>query len=71
MELVSSGKATNGNGMLGRLKQEHRQLDNAIAEMAIASEIDQLEVQRMKKRKLFLKDEITKIEDGLLPDIIA
>lgn len=71
MELVSNGNGAVGNGLLVRLKQEHRELDNAITELVLASAVDQLEVQRMKKRKLVLKDEISKIKDGLLPDIIA
>jgi hypothetical protein len=53
------------------LKTEHRELDDAIALLAERTPIDQLELRRLKKRKLFLKDQIAKIESELLPDIIA
>ena len=53
------------------LKQEHRDLDDAITAVGRAGTFDQLQVQRMKKRKLVLKDAIQQIEDQLLPDIIA
>jgi len=54
---------------LAELVQEHRDLDSAIA--ALAGSHDQLQLTRLKKRKLQLKDEISRIEDSLLPDIIA
>jgi hypothetical protein len=53
------------------LKTEHRELDDTIAQLVACTPIDQLEVQRLKKRKLLLKDQITKIASELLPDIIA
>jgi hypothetical protein len=53
------------------LKTEHRELDDAIALLVERTPIDQLELRRLKKRKLFLKDQIAKIESELLPDIIA
>jgi len=53
------------------LKTEHRDLDQTIARLAEHVPVDQLELQRLKKRKLLLKDQITKIESELLPDIIA
>lgn len=53
------------------LRQEHRDLDAAIALMAETGGADIIRVQRMKKRKLALKDRITRLEDRLLPDIIA
>jgi hypothetical protein len=56
---------------LAELMQEHRDLDAAIAAMAEQGVNDQLQVTRLKKRKLQLKDQITRIEDALLPDIIA
>jgi hypothetical protein len=56
---------------LAALKTEHRELDDTIALLAARAPIDQLELQRLKKRKLFLKDQIAKIESELLPDIIA
>ena len=54
---------------LAELVQEHRDLDAAIA--ALSPSHDQLRLTRLKKRKLQLKDQIAKIEDSLLPDIIA
>ena len=56
---------------LASLKTEHRELDSVIARLAEHAPVDQLELQRLKKRKLLLKDQITKIESELLPDIIA
>lgn len=53
------------------LKQEHRELDAAIADLASGPPLDLLRVQRLKKRKLMLKDEIVRLQDLLLPDIIA
>ena len=54
---------------LAELAQEHRDLDTAIA--ALSQSHDQLQLTRLKKRKLQLKDLIARIEDQLLPDIIA
>jgi hypothetical protein len=57
---------------LEELKTEHRDLDDVIARMAEDNKpFDQLQMQRLKKRKLVLKDAILKIESRLLPDIIA
>jgi hypothetical protein len=56
---------------LERLKQEHRDLDTAIEALLGASTYDRLQVQRLKKRKLQLRDRITRIDDQLFPDIIA
>jgi hypothetical protein len=53
------------------LRQEHRELDDSIAELPGGSPEDQIDIQRMKKRKLHLKDEISNLENALLPDIIA
>jgi hypothetical protein len=54
---------------LARLRAEHRDLDAEI--VAEEAHSDQLLIKRLKKRKLALKDQITAIEDQLLPDIIA
>ena len=54
-----------------RLKQEHRDLDMAIDALESMIAGDQLQVQRLKKRKLVLKDQIIRLEDQLTPDIIA
>jgi hypothetical protein len=56
---------------LAALTIEHRDLDDVIARLAEHAPFDQLQLQRLKKRKLALKDQISKIESDLLPDIIA
>ena len=56
---------------LARLLQEHRDLDSAIAALQEAPGSDILQVQRLKKRKLYIRDRISFIEDQLTPDIIA
>jgi hypothetical protein len=56
---------------LARLQQEHRDLDAAIAALAMSPASDLIQVQRLKKRKLVLRDKIRQIEDQLTPDIIA
>jgi hypothetical protein len=56
---------------LAALKSEHRDLDDAIDVLLEQASQDQLQLARLKKRKLRLKDEISEIEDRLLPDIIA
>jgi hypothetical protein len=56
---------------LAALKTEHRDLDDIIARIVERSPFDQLQMQRLKKRKLLLKDQISKIESELLPDIVA
>jgi hypothetical protein len=56
---------------LAALKTEHRDLDDVIAGIVERGPFDQLQLQRLKKRKLMLKDQISKIESELLPDIIA
>jgi hypothetical protein len=53
------------------LKVEHRDLDAAIDALSAASIVDQLQIARLKKRKLMLRDQISMIEDYLIPDIIA
>ncbi len=56
---------------LAQLTQEHRDLDAAIEALQQNGSPDLLQLSRLKKRKLQLKDEITEIHNGLLPDIIA
>ena len=56
---------------LADLKTEHRDLDDVIARLLDKAPFDQLQLQRLKKRKLLLKDEISRLESRLLPDIIA
>jgi hypothetical protein len=56
---------------LASLRQQHRDLDVAIATLEASGTGDQLQLRRLKKMKLQIKDMITKIEDKLIPDIIA
>ncbi len=56
---------------LVKLRSEHRQLDDEILALEADGTADQLTIRRLKKKKLALKDQITTLEDQLLPDIIA
>ena len=56
---------------LARLQQEHRDLDAAIAALQLSPSSDLIQVQRLKKRKLVLRDKIRAIDDQITPDIIA
>ena len=53
------------------LRREHRDLDDAISALEGSARPDQFTLRRLKKQKLVLKDQIVKIEDQLIPDIIA
>ena len=53
------------------LRAEHSDLDDVIARLSESMPFDQLQMQRLKKRKLGLKDQIIQLENILLPDIIA
>ncbi len=71
-----SSEVTKPNEVVARAKlaalmQEHSDLDTAIAALGEVAGADQLALSRLKKRKLQLKDQITEINDTLLPDIIA
>ena len=56
---------------LATLRVEHEDLDASVAALAAVSHPDQVRIARLKKKKLTLRDEIVRIEDALLPDIIA
>ncbi len=56
---------------LDGLREQHRELDEVIARLSQEAAGNPIELQRLKKRKLMLKDQITAIEDEILPDIIA
>jgi hypothetical protein len=56
---------------LAGLKSEHRDLDDVIAHIGETAPFDQVQIKRLKKRKLLLKDQIARVESKLLPDIIA
>jgi len=56
---------------LEELQLEHRDLDDAIHHLVCAGTMEQLQLQRLKRRKLKLKDQITQLENRLIPDILA
>ncbi|MCR9177059.1 MAG: DUF465 domain-containing protein [Alphaproteobacteria bacterium] len=56
---------------LNEMKVEHRDLDDVIDRLIETAPFDQLQVQRLKKRKLMLKDQILRLESSILPDITA
>ena len=56
---------------LAELKSAHRDLDDVIAHIGETAPFDQIQVKRLKKRKLKLKDQIAQIQSRILPDIIA
>ena len=56
---------------LGFLRQQHQDLDASIHALELNPRPDQLQIARLKKQKLALRDQITKLEDQLTPDIIA
>ena len=56
---------------LEALKSEHRDLDDAILALSQRNVPDMIQLQRLKKKKLQLRDDITKIENALTPNIIA
>ncbi|HLY56169.1 MAG TPA: DUF465 domain-containing protein [Stellaceae bacterium] len=56
---------------LASLRTEHRDLDEIVSRLAAAPDSDELQLQRLKKRKLALKDAIVRLENMLVPDIIA
>jgi hypothetical protein len=59
------------NAELARLRQEHRDLDVAIDALEAVNALDKLQIQRLKKRKLTLKDRMRVLENQITPDIIA
>ena len=66
--------ADQDNNKLHQLKQlkiEHRDLDDVIERLSLDGDVDQLQMRRLKKRKLYIKDQILIIESGGIPDIIA
>jgi len=56
---------------LFELRQEHRDLDDVINRLLLTPDVEELQLKRFKKRKLLLKDTIKKLEDTLIPDILA
>ncbi|HEX8223070.1 MAG TPA: DUF465 domain-containing protein [Allosphingosinicella sp.] len=70
MEAID-GSSIPAESRLVRLRLEHRDLDSAIEALRTTPGQDQLQLARLKKRKLRLRDEIALLEDQLIPDIIA
>jgi hypothetical protein len=70
MEAID-GRGIPATSRLVRLRLEHRDLDAAIEALRSTTAPDQLQLARLKKRKLRLRDEIKLLEDQLIPDIIA
>ncbi len=68
---MTASDATNAQARLALLRTEHRDLDDAIEALRATVCPDQLQIARLKKRKLRLRDEIAVLEDLLVPDIIA
>jgi hypothetical protein len=68
---LSDEEKTQIRQRLQALEVEHHDLDDVIDRLAIDPAQDRLQLQRLKKRKLALKDQILKLQDALLPDIIA
>ena len=57
--------------ILALLKAEHRRTDDQIEALRAAGSVDQIEIARLKKRKLMLKDEIAVLADRIIPDLLA
>ena len=68
---MSEDQGSNLSQRVQDLKKEHRTLDKELRAIANDPMVDDLQIQRLKKRKLFLKDSIAHLESSLLPDMIA
>ena len=66
-----AGSESAVRAQIAHLRQEHQDLDAAVRALETQPQADQLRVARLKKKKLVLRDQIAKLEDGLTPDIIA
>jgi hypothetical protein len=75
VELMQDGYVPDDNGdirlELERLRQEHQDLDAAVMALQAQADANQLQIVRIKKRKLILRDQIAKLENRLTPDLIA
>ena len=71
MDKESNDLQSNIQNQIAMMESEHRDLDLAIKQLGEVLPFDQLKLQRLKKRKLFLKDEMAKLRSQILPDIIA
>ncbi len=68
---LDAGSESAVRAQIAHLRQEHQDLDAAVRALETQPRADQLQVARLKKKKLILRDQIAKLEDGLTPDIIA
>jgi hypothetical protein len=71
LDKESNDLQRNIQNQIAMMESEHRDLDLAIKQLGEVLPFDQLKLQRLKKRKLFLKDEMAKLRSQILPDIIA
>ena len=71
MDTGSDDLQRNFQTQIAMMESEHRDLDSVIEQLVEVLPFDQLKLQRLKKRKLFLKDEMAKLRSQILPDIIA
>ncbi len=71
MDAPNDNERAKSRAEIERLKEEHRDLDAAIEALHRAGDADQLQLQRLKKRKLVLRDRLAALQDSLTPDIIA
>ena len=71
MDKDSNDLQGNIQNQITMMESEHRDLDSVIERLGEVLPFDQLKLQRLKKRKLFLKDEMAKLRSQILPDIIA
>jgi hypothetical protein len=67
----SNDQQHNIQNQIAMMESEHGDLDSVIEQLGEVLPFDQLKLQRLKKRKLFLKDEMAKLRSQILPDIIA
>jgi hypothetical protein len=70
-EALDPGEETRIRAQIAALREEHQDLDDAVSALEALPMPDQLQVARLKKKKLTLRDQIAKLEDRLTPDIIA
>ena len=71
MDKDSNDPQRNIQNKIAIMESEHRDLDSVIERLGEVLPFDQLKLQRLKKRKLVLKDEMTRLRSRILPDIIA
>ena len=71
MDKDSNDLQCNIQNRIAMMESEHRDLDSVIEQLGEVLPFDQLKLQRLKKRKLVLKDEMAKLRSQILPDIIA